>query len=442
MNEGPGHRTRLARWKALVFFVALFCLYLANGRESGAGDTIPTSLLPIAILRGDGLSLDRFGALWPRRLPYYVTLKGGHIISRYPIGVALLAVPLIAPQLMLLDAMQPEWERRAPLDFARQMGKNAAALVAALTGVAILELLRRLMPEHFAMLAAAIAALGSNLWAVASQSLWQHGPAALALTLAVALLLRPNATRASLCMAGLATVAVVGFRPQDVVFSVAIFAWVTLRYRGGVAWFMAFPLLIGAALAASNYWAFGNAVGGYAEMLSILPHSHGVASYWTTDVAGGASGTLFSPSRGLFVFCPWIAVALATLPASHVRLKRWSLIGTLLLALIPYLLQLALQSVWWAGHSFGPRYWTDVIPLFAIVLGSALEWSWERSRPVFGVLLLSGLIAIGVQAIGAFCYPSSWNNHPGNIDQQHERLWDWRDSDLTRCLLECRENWW
>jgi thiol:disulfide interchange protein len=117
------------------------------------------------------------------------------------------------------------------------------------------------------------------------------------------------------------------------------------------------------------------------------------------------------------------------------------LIGALLLALLVFLLQLSLQAVWWAGHSFGPRYWTDVTPLFAIVLAWALEWSWQRSRPVFGLLLLTGLAAVGVQAIGAFCYPSTWGKQPVDIDVAHERLWDWRDSDLTRCLRECPKRW-
>lgn len=428
---------RPARWKSLVCFVALFCVYSANGRESGAGDTVPALLLPVAILRGNGLHLDRFAALWPRRLPYYVTLSRGHIVSQYPVGVALLAVPLIAPQLAVLDVLRPAWERRAPLFYARQMGKNAAALLAALTGVALLELLRRITAERFAVLAVAIATLGSNLWAVASQSAWQHGPAALALTLAVVLLLPPDATRARLALAGLATAALVALRPQNIVFSLAIFAWVAVRYRAKLVWFLPFPLLIGSLLGGSNYWFFGNLVGGYAEHLTVLPFSHGVESYWTTDVAGSASGTLFSPSRGLFVFCPWIAVALATLPAQRARLERWPLIGALLLASLAFGFQLSLVAVWWAGHSFGPRYWTDATPVFAIVLAWALQWSWLRSRPLFGVLLLTGLFSIALQAIGAFCYPSSWNLHPGNIDVQHERLWDWRDSDLSRCLSEC-----
>lgn len=439
-SAGPTPRSRVERWKSVALFVALACIYSANGRESGAGDTVPALLLPVAILRGDGLQLDRFAAVWPNRLPYYVTLHRGHIVSQYPVAVALLALPLIAPQLVVLDAVYPEWESQEALHYAGLMGKNAAALIAALTGVALLGMLRQLTPERFAWLAAWTAALGSNLWAVASQSAWQHGPTALALTLAVWLLLRPDATRTRLCLAGLASAALVAIRPQNAVFSLAIFAWVALRERARTAWFLPFPLAIGALLAASNFATFGNVLGGYAGMLSLLPYSHGVASYWTSDVLGGASGTLVSPSRGLFFFSPWVLLSLATLPALRDRLQRWPIVGALLLTLIPFLLQLSLQSVWWAGHSFGPRYWTDVIPVFAIVLAWALEWSSERSRPLFGALLLSVAFSIGVQAIGAFCYPSSWSILPGNIDMQHERLWDWRDSELTRCLSECRAN--
>ena len=36
----------------------------------------------------------------------------------------------------------------------------------------------------------------------------------------------------------------------------------------------------------------------------------------------------------------------------------------------------------------------------------------------------------------AFCYPSTWNFYPDNIDIDHERLWDWRDTEISRCLKE------
>ena len=144
-----------------------------------------------------------------------------------------------------------------------------------------------------------------------------------------------------------------------------------------------------------------------------------------------------SPNRGLLVFSPWIALALATLvvPAVRRRLDR-SLIYFLIISLIPYLIILSKYSVWWGGHCFGPRYWTDVIPLFAILFGYGLDWMLGRSRVLVAISVVAVAFSIVVQSIGAFCYPSSWNLHPQNVDLRHERLWDWRDTELSRCLIE------
>src|SRR5580658_4996551 len=98
---------KLRGWPpSLILGVVVALVYLANGREIGAFDTIPTTLLPLAIVRGDGLRLDRFRPLlreWGTPLPVFVTESFGHIISRYPVGPALVALPLIAPQVLALD---------------------------------------------------------------------------------------------------------------------------------------------------------------------------------------------------------------------------------------------------------------------------------------------------------------------------------------------------
>ncbi len=145
-----------------------------------------------------------------------------------------------------------------------------------------------------------------------------------------------------------------------------------------------------------------------------------------------------SPNRGLLVFSPWIAVALVTLvvPAVRRRLSAHSLICALIVSLIPYLIILSKYSVWWGGHCFGPRYWTDVIPLFAILFAYGLDWMLARSRVLVAISAMAVIFSIAVQLIGAFCYPSSWNIQPRNVDLHHERLWDWRDTELSRSLIE------
>ncbi len=43
---------------------------------------------------------------------------------------------------------------------------------------------------------------------------------------------------------------------------------------------------------------------------------------------------------------------------------------------------------------------------------------------------------VALQAIGAFHYPSTWNRSPVTVDLAHERLWDWRDTEIHRELRE------
>ena len=196
--------------------------------------------------------------------------------------------------------------------------------------------------------------------------------------------------------------------------------------------------MLGISLLAYNVHLFGNVAGGQDRLERVHRQIHGVAGPWSGDLLGGIAGTLFSPSRGLFVFAPWIAISLVVLPFAVGKLTRGSLPRWMLAALIPELLVLSKYTVWWGGGSFGPRYWTDAAPLFAIVLGCALIWAKERSRLV-SILLVAAIVwSIAIQAVGAFCYPSTWAFLPTDIDLDHQRFWDWRDAEVVRCVRE----WW
>jgi hypothetical protein len=426
----------------------LTSIYLINRREPiDTSDTVAAELLPFAMLRGDGPFLDRFSAILPPAgVPTSPSLawSRGHIVSRYPIAPALLFVPLEAPQVWYLDRTSPGWDRNLSLTWmnCRRMAKNASAVVAALVAVGLDRLLRRLGLGRVALPTALTAALGSDLWTVASQAPWQHGPAALALVLSLLLLVPEQPmTRTRLFLAGLTTALLVTFRPLDLLLAVVILAWVAWHYPRKLAWFLPAPVLLGVGLITYNLWYFGTAEGGQHALERLHMRMHGTAGAWSGDLVAGASGTLLSPSRGLFVYCPWVVIALATVPMVAGRLRPWSLVCWLLAALVPYLLVLSKYSVWWAGHSFGPRYWTDVIPLFAILLGFGLDEARARRRPLLVVFGMAIAAAVAIQAVGAFCYPSSWNLHPANVDLHHERLWDWSDNELTRCLSEGPKPW-
>src|SRR5262245_43130185 len=97
---------------SLSLGLALAFIYVVNGRDLGTFDTLSSALLPLSILRGDGIYLDngRLGELdTTRPLPAYLTISHGRVVTLYPIAPSLVAVPLVAPQVAVLDLARPGW---------------------------------------------------------------------------------------------------------------------------------------------------------------------------------------------------------------------------------------------------------------------------------------------------------------------------------------------
>jgi hypothetical protein len=440
-RAGPG-------WaRSLLLVLALTTAYLVNrGGTISSYDTVANEWFPYVLARGEGPFLDRFFRIplspW-ERLPDYAILARGHVVSLYPVGPAFLAVPLVVPQVWYLDRFEPGWDRdRSSAKYhATRMAKNSSAIIAALAALALYHVLYRLGLRRVALPTVLAAALGSDLWVVASQAAWQHGPAALSLTVLIGLLLARPVTRGRLFLGGLAAACLVAMRPIDVVFSAIAGLWLLRDQPRGLPWFLAPAIPIAVALLGYNLHFFQAWVGGQALLESKHLTVHGVEGIWTGDLRAGAAGTLFSPSRGLFIYTPWVALALLTLPATARKIGAYPIVAWLFCGLVLYFAMLAKYAVWWAGHCFGPRYWTDAIPLFAIALGFGLDWARARCRPLLLAFAAAIAWSIAVQAVGAFCYPSTWNLAPANVDRHPARLWDWRDCELTRCLREGRKPW-
>jgi hypothetical protein len=262
-------------WTVLLGLI-LFGVYLANGREVGSDDVEPTRLLTYALMRGDGPYLDRFqaGLEFPGFAPpQYATRLHGRWVSLYPIAPALLAAPIAWPLLAIRDHLQPGWDRspRAQNDQAHTSSKFAAAVIVAMAGMAIDRVLRRLGLGKVAPFAVLAAGLASNLWAGASQAMWQHGPAALTLTVIVGLLLPDTLPPWRLAAAGAAAGALVAFRAVDVIFAAAAVGYVARTRPRGLAWFLPAPLLIGGALVAYHLHTFGTVLGGLAQIEAAHP---------------------------------------------------------------------------------------------------------------------------------------------------------------------------
>jgi hypothetical protein len=72
---------------------------------------------------------------------------------------------------------------------------------------------------------------------------------------------------------------------------------------------------------------------------------------------------------------------------------------TILLSLLAYTLFFGLIN-FGSGWGYGPRYWSDAMPLIMIFIG------WSRSEGTLYKVVFAGLalISFAIQAYGAFAY--------------------------------------
>jgi hypothetical protein len=212
----------------------------------------------------------------------------------------------------------------------------------------------------------------------------------------------------------------------------AMLGWIASRagIRRAV-WPAALVLAAGLASVATNFSWFGHMLGAVPLLEALHPEIHGVTGSIGATPWIGALGLLVSPSRGLLVFSPIVLVAAIGL--GHRRQSGGGL-SWLVAGAAAQGIAYALYSVWWAGHTYGPRYMLDVLPLLTPV--AAL--GWDRARQSLSGRLIVGLLlawSVGVAALGAFVYPNeAWNTRPAEVDTHHERLWEIRDSQILRAF--------
>lgn len=391
---------------ALCLLLGIVCLvvYNANLRAISAVDTYAARYLPLSIWHNHSLALDPIvssvaqGRIvdWSNGQPdaAFWIRKGreGHLVSLYPVVVPVVIAPLYLPAVAYLDAHG--WEPLLTDSVARVMEKLCASLIAAATVALLYLLLRRRTDRGTAGLLAAVYAFGTTTWVISSQALWMHGIASL-LIVAALLLVTGRATAIRIAAAGFCCALIVSTRQPDAVLAgaVALYAIGWARHR---IWLFicagAVPLV---PLLAYNVTLVGNLFGAYAT----IRHT-GLANFFNDNPVEGLAGLLVSPTRGLFVFSPFL-IFIPLFAGSILRERNWRPLTVLLsLAAIAQIVGYAFGD-WRQGASWGPRWLTDILPLLMWMLPPALEKMSWRARCLFAVACV---VAVAIQVIGAFWY--------------------------------------
>ena len=339
-------------------------------------------------------------------------LPGGHVCSIFPPGVAILALPVLVPA--VLAGVSPSNATALLL-----LGHLAAAIIEAIAALLLWSVFRRFVSARWSVGLVLLYLLATSVRTVASQALWQHAGVHLGIALGLWLVLdeRPmSRTRAFL--AGLA----LGFGTVARQTTAIALAGIVSRrtFFRSVAGFGIgiIPLLVYNALAFAN------------------PFEQGYGSKpFDTPVPMGLYGLLLSPSRGLFVYAPYLVFAVAALVLAW---RRRGEVATRLrgfgLAALGTLVLYATYTEWWGGRVFGPRFLDDLAP----VLFGALAWGIGRGlldralwRRLFWVAAGWSLLLFNAAAL---VYDQKWDTEPVNVNFHPEKLLDWSDPQWLAVL--------
>ena len=430
---------RVWKWPPLLLFLVFFGVYSANPDFSILGDIRPSIYQALHILNkhewtftpashpflfqwhSDSRKNDfriyqwdpalkaqyEAGTLKPVKCGYYVVASSipGRYVNFFGVGPALMLVPVYAvAQLLVPDLAGNAW-----LSWFL-CKETAAALVAgsaALIYLAALSLTKR----RNALVIAVAYGLGTCVWSTCSQGMWQQTPNVFFLALGTLLFFRIEKARWLAVPCGVVYALAVWCRPTSAVVVVCVGVYLLLRDRRALIAFALAGLPFAVALAFYNYhylgspFAFGQDVGGRIIAVS----KTGSNAMWQTPLFKGLLGLLVSPSRGLFVYSPFLLLAIPGM----VRIwsaPRYAVLRPLLVAVALVLCVEAKHFDWWAGWSFGYRHVLDMTVFLSLMLIPVMDTLWER-KLYRGMLAAAVLFSVGVQVVGITASNgTSWNN--------------------------------
>ena len=368
-----------------------------------------------------------------------------HLYTIFPIGASIIALPFVyimdkvlGPLLGILPGLEKYIKGRShhPLNAMDVIAVYAgvellvASSVIALTAVFIYLLSSLYLNRRGSLLMAFIFAFCTSSWSTASRGLWQHGPSMLMLTITLYLILLARRNPSLIQFIGLPLAFAYVVRPTNSLSMLLLTILVFLQYRQYFWRYILWASLIALPFLLFNFSVYHSWLSPY-----YLPNKIGSTAHLFEALAGN----LISPGRGLFIFTPILLFSLYGI-LLKMRHRQFDQLDFFLLSIL--LLHWILISSfphWWAGWSFGPRFFSDMIPyLIFFLIPAATQISGARGlRKAILVLVFFCFVGISffIHYRGATRWDTyAWNEKPMNVDTHVERIWDWTDIQFLRGL--------
>src|SRR5712671_2129428 len=346
---------------SLALFASLFTIYALSAVRTSYDSrwSIHTSL---SLAEGKGGDLRDYLPLLEAQKNYAILRYEDRYYTLFPVGTSLLSVPIVAAAAWLDRDFKQRITEGIPDRFEKLIASAYGALAALL--------FFWLTFQRFSSLPVALASTGvfafcTSMWSTATRALWQHGPLVLMLVVAMTLLLRGRRQPSLVQYAGIPLAFAFVIRPTAAIPIAALSLYILLHHREWFIRYAVFGVVVAIPWLAYNMHAFE----------SLLPPYYMPGRVAQSATFGEAMlGNLVSPARGLFVYSPIFLLSLSGF-AMAMRNRDERPISLCFGAIVVlHWVVVSRFPHWWAGHSYGPRLMTDIVPFLAYFVAFNFEW--------------------------------------------------------------------
>lgn len=428
------HRSAVVSRAAILaaIFLGTFLVHAASPVLTST-DSAWTFHVAASLMQSHDVNLDEYRSIIDLQLDYRMRLIDGHIYSYYPVATPL----LVSPAVWVINLIYPLTHttdfytylaEHGPDERTARLEKLIASGIVALAACVIYLIARRQLPVLGALTIALIFGFATSMWSTASRALWQHGPSVLFLAIALFLTLLADTHPYLLLPVG----AVLAFgyliRPTNSLSVLMFGLYFLVNQRNRVWLYVVGVVAIMVPYAISNWLAYTNLFPPYSYQL--------FERLATPGIFGEALvGTLFSPSRGLFVFTPLFLFSAygVYLKARNQVLSFKTIDLYIVVVILLHWIITSLFEDWGGAWSIGPRYFVDMIAFLTYFLIPIVQ-QWLASGVVArAAFVIAVIFSMAVQAhCSTSIDPWMWNGKPEALVQAPQRKWDWGDIQFLR----------
>jgi len=403
-----------------IVFSVVFLLHLSS-EVMTPYDSKHTILVTRSIITDGKVNLDKYRS-FIKPNDHGIEFIDGHIYNFFPIGVSLLAIPIV---LLYNDEMV----KTTYINSSGEIERFIASFFVALSSVFIYLISFQLLKnKKYSVLLVFIYAFCTSAWSTASRALWQHGPAMLMLAFSLYLILLAKKKPFFIQYLSLPLIFSYIVRPTNSISVFFLTLYVCLNYR-----IYLFRYLLWGGMLAGGFIFFNYSIYHHPLPTYYLPSR--VAN--THHFFEALLGNLISPARGLFVFSPIFIFSLLGF-ISKIRNKTIEALDYfLVIIVVGHWIVISRFTHWWGGWSFGPRFFSDMIPYLIYLMVPTV-------RDIANLSKIKKVVAISIFCIlmmlsfllhyrGAnYKETMGWNTSPSNVDLTPSRIWDWSDLQFLR----------